>query len=136
MPLKMSAWLLCSISVVALLFAGAMWYAFVRPMPQVSCSGTITGKTFQPAHTIKRFQGGAKREIWTQQDIRVPDSYVFAIRLENLPTELHYAVPKAAGESYDVGQRVSIRYVERSIPLLWKRIHVTDMVPTDHRLRP
>jgi hypothetical protein len=121
-----SFFVLLSAAVAAFLSLG-MWYAFVRPVRQVSYNGVITMKSFQPAHTVKRLQAGANRQSWTEEEIRVPDSYVFQLSLDGLPTPAEYSLDAQTAEGYQVGQRVKVQYEERGFPLMSKRIRVIAM---------
>lgn len=125
----MNTYLLLFAATVAALVSLGMWYAFVRPAPQQAATGVITSKSLQAARTINRYQGGARREAWTEERIRVPESYVFEIRVEGLSTPVRYWAPVPVGEKYQVGQRVRIRYVERSIPFFRRRLNVIEMLP-------
>ncbi len=132
MLVRMNPYLLLFVATIGMLLSGVMWYAFVRPVPQISGSGIITSKTFQPAHTIKRFQGGARREVWTEEEIRVPDSYVFQLSLDGLPTTVQYSLDALAAKEYEAGQKVRVQYEERGFPLMSKRVHYQN----DPRRRP
>jgi hypothetical protein len=114
---------------VAMLSSILLWYAFVRAAPQKTISGVITTRTFLPARTIQRYQAGARSEVWSRDDIAVPESYLFEIRVEGISTPLQYSVLQSAGQNYQVGQRVTIRYAEQGLPLLQKKIRVMDMAP-------
>src|SRR5262249_17211105 len=52
----------------------------VRPVGVRSDLGTIVSKTFQPSQSYTRVRAG-RREFWSAEKIRMPDSYVFLIRL-------------------------------------------------------
>jgi hypothetical protein len=128
---RMSPYLLLVIAASAMLFAAAMWYVYVRPVPQVSGRGIITNKTFQPAHTIKRFQGGARREIWTQEDLRIPDGYLFRLKVDGLSAPLEYWLDALAAKEYQVAQKVAVRYETRGYPLMPTRIRIVKMTRVD-----
>jgi hypothetical protein len=53
---------------------------------------------------------------------------VFSIRLDDRPVEAIFSLNATASECFDTGQRVSIDFEERGIPLVWKR--VVDMKPS------
>ena len=125
--LKIQLVILLSLAVIALVFAGAMSYTYLRPRPTLTASGVITSRSFQPAHTINRFQGGARREVWTQQNVRMPDMYVFEVRIEGHPDTMKFAMPATTGSRFTVGQQVQIQYVERGVPFLRPKSHVLQM---------
>jgi hypothetical protein len=125
--LKIGLVILLSIAVIALLFAGAMSYIYLRPRPSLTASGVITSRSFQPAHTINRYQGGARREVWTQQNIRVPDMFVFEIQVEGHPDAMQFAMPATAASRFTVGTQVQIQYVERGLPFMRSKPRVLQM---------
>jgi hypothetical protein len=131
MLVRMNPYFLLFAAAVATVFAGAMWYAFVRPLPQLSATGVITNKTFVAARNIQRFQGGPRSETWSQETFKIPEGYLFDIRVEGLLTTLQYSLPALGAEKYNVGQKVSVRYAERGIAPFWKQILVTEMTPVD-----
>ena len=119
------------LAVLVLLSAGAMWYALVRPVPRQAATGVIASKTFQPAHNIKRFPGGAGRESWTQEEFRVPDGYVFQFDAGGLAAPVYYSCDARVAAGYEVGQKVRVEYEERGFPLMSKRIRVIGMARAD-----
>jgi hypothetical protein len=131
MPIRMNIYLALFAALVVALFSIVMWYGFVRYVPQLSGSAIITSKTFQPAHTVKRFQGGARRESWTQEEFRVPDGYVFQLNVDGLQAPVYYSCDARAAATYEVGQKVRVQYEERGFPLMSKRIRVIGMARAD-----
>jgi hypothetical protein len=127
----MTTWLLLALAVLAMLFAGVMWYAYVRPVPERSDSGVITSKTFIPARTIEHYQGGARSESFSRQKIMMPDSYLFGIRVQGRGETVQISIAAPAGAKFEVGQNVRVRYAERGIPLLSRRIQVLEMTRAD-----
>jgi hypothetical protein len=127
----MNVYFLLSAATLALFFSGFIWYAFLRPVPELSGIGMIVNKTFQPARTIQRYEVGPRRESWGQDKIVIPEGYLFDLRVEGLPSALQYSLPALAAERYSLGQKVWIRYVDRGIPMIRKRIQVTQMVAAD-----
>lgn len=128
--------LLLAMAALATVFAVAMWYGYARPRSPVSATGTITDKTFLPAHAVKGYFGGARRENWTEWRVQVPDSYLFQIHSEQLPSGVQYSLPVAQAKRFAVGQKVSIQYVVQGIPGLSRKIQVTQMSGLSERLEP
>jgi len=116
-----------SLAAAATLLSAAIWYGFVRPADRVRGGGVITGKTFVPAHTIKRLQAGANRQVWTEEQFRVPDSYLFQLSVEDVPTVVQYSLDALSAKQFEVGQKVTVQYEVRGFPLMSKRIRVTGM---------
>ena len=54
---------------------------------------------------------------------------MFSIRLDDRPVEAIFSLNTTAAESFETGQRVSIDFEERGIPLVWKRVYVVEMKP-------
>lgn len=127
----MNPYVALSLAILALLFAVAIWYGSVRPLTPLLTSGVIVDKAWLPARTIKRIQGGPRNEAWSQQEIKIPESYLFDLEVTGMP-RMQFSLAAPAAKSYAVGQRVKIRYVERGIPPVWRRIQVTEMSPLDN----
>jgi hypothetical protein len=115
-----------AIAVILALFAGAIWYALVRPVTPRVAYGTIVGKTYQPAGEYERIRSGPRREFWSSDRIRLPEGYLFDIRLEN-DAHLRYSLELHAAARFEPGMRVQIQYDERSLPFLWTRAYIRDM---------
>jgi hypothetical protein len=120
-----------AISVALLILAAVVWFVLVRPVSARSGLGTIVGKTFQPSQPYTRVRSGPRREFWSEEKIQMPDSYLFAIRLDDA-SEVHYRLDAAAAAEFSIGQRVKVRLEERSIPLLWKRVYVREIAAVKH----
>lgn len=118
---------LFALAAAAMTISAAMWYAFVRATPQHVATGMITGKTFQPARTVMRYQGGARRELWTEDRITIPESYVFDIRVGGFSAPMRFSVAAPVAKRYEIGQNARVCYIEHSIPFLWRRFYVTEM---------
>lgn len=127
--------LLC-LAALAAFVAVAMWYGYARPPAPVSATGTITDKTFLPAHAVKGYFGGARRENWTEWRVQVPDSYLFQIQAEKLPSSVQYSLPVVQAKKFGVGQRVRIEYVMRGIPGFGRKIQVTKMSGLNEKVEP
>jgi hypothetical protein len=120
-------WLI--IAAVGAVFALGIWYVFVRPVPRQSADGVITQKTFKPASTYWQQPTGNRTNFWTPVGIPIAECYVFSIRLDDRPVEAIFSLNTTAAESFETGQRVSIDFEERGIPLVWKRVYVVEMKP-------
>lgn len=123
--------LLWFISALGLVLAVGIWLVLVRPVRVRSDQGTIFGKTFQPAQAYTRVRSGPRRDFWSAEKVQMPDSYLFAIRLDDA-SEVHYRLEAAAAAEFSIGQKVKVRLEERSIPLLWKRVYVREIAAVKH----
>lgn len=117
-----------AVFVVALGFAGFMWFAFARPQEAKERAGTITDKAFVAAHTMTRMPPGGIRQSYTQEQFQIPDSYRFTIRLDDGLT-LDYLLEATAAADFGVGARVRVRYLERGVPPFWTRRYVDSIAP-------
>jgi uncharacterized OB-fold protein len=116
---------------LGLILAAGIWFVLVRPVRARSAEGTVVGKTFQASQTYTRVRSGPRREFWSTEKVQMPDSYLFAIRLDDA-SEVHYRLDAAAAAEFSIGQKVKVRLEERSIPLLWKRVYVREIAAVNH----
>ena len=123
--------LLVGIAILGLILAAGIWFVLVRPVRARSELGTIAGKTFQPSRPYTRVRSGPRREFWSEEKFQIPDSYVFAIRLDDT-SEVHYRLDATAAAEFSIGQKVRVRLEERGIPLLWKRMYVREIAAIQH----
>lgn len=128
----MSTQILLLIALVAVLLAAGFYFALVRPLSTGEAAGIITQKIFADERTITRVNAGPRRELWTQNRIRIPAGYIFTIRLAD-GGDVHYLIEKTAGERLQVGEKVSVTYDERGIPPLWTKRFVRSMTPAGNR---
>ena len=116
--------------VVASLFvliAGLIWFAFLRPAPEQTALGVIHSKSYKPAGEYWQQPVGNRDGFWTPTRIPIAECYIFGIQVEGQAGEARIARNTIEAQAFNVGQRVQIEYVERGLPLIWKRIYVTDM---------
>ncbi|MGE5278312.1 MAG: hypothetical protein ACM3SU_15045 [Acidobacteriota bacterium] len=121
------------IAVIGAIVAGLAYFVFVRPMPTGSRQAVIARKTFAPAHAITRYDASsaARRQYWSQQRFTIPDSWVFELQIDGVADAATFSLEKSAGEAFQLGQRVRVKYQERGIPPFWKRVYVLEMKPAD-----
>ena len=116
--------------VVASLFAltaGLIWFVFLRPAPVQTALGVIHSKSYKPAAEYWQQPVGNRDGFWTPTRIPIAECYIFGIQVEGQAGEARIARNTVEAQAFNVGQRVQIEYVERGLPLIWKRIYVTDM---------
>ncbi len=127
------------LALIFLLAAGVIWYVLVRPVPDKTGTGVITGRTFQPAEAVDRSVPRTVRSLeYMPQHIRyqVPDRHIYRIRLDADGGEVYFTAPATALPPCGVGQAVRVVYAERSIPLVGRRRFVKEMTPTEPDNRP
>jgi hypothetical protein len=120
-----------TLALVFALIAGLMWFAFLRLAPAQTALGVIRSKSYKPAGEYWQQPVGNRDGFWTPTRIPIAECYIFGILVEGWPGEARIARNTVEARAYNVGQRVQIEYVERGLPLIWKRIYVTDMKLAD-----
>jgi hypothetical protein len=110
---------------VCAVFAFGMWFAFLRPVATASASGVITSKTYKPAGEYVQYPAGLNRDsFYAPNRIPVAECYILILHVDQLAADVGYAVNIPEAETYNVGQRVSLRYQVRGIPGIWRRVFV------------
>jgi hypothetical protein len=123
----MSPKLLFLVAILFAVLAGGIWVVLLRPVPLKAAIGTIIQKTFKPAGTYWRYPVGVSRGFRTATPIPVAEAYVFEVKVGRFESPIFYSLNSVASQAFEVGARVQIRYHERTIPLIWKRVYVVDM---------
>jgi hypothetical protein len=119
--------LMIVVALVFALIAGLIWFAFLRPAPVQTALGVIRSKSCKPAGEYWQQPVGNRDGFWTPTRIPIAECYVFGILVEGRAGEARIARNTVEAQAFNVGQRVQIKFVERGLPLIWKRIYVTDM---------
>jgi hypothetical protein len=120
--------------VVALVFAliaGLIWFTFLRPVPVQTAVGIIRSKSFKPAGEYWQQPVGNRDGFWTATRIPIAECYIFGIQVDGRAGEARASLNIVTAQAFNVGQRVQIEYVERGLPLIWKRVYVTEMRRAD-----
>ena len=104
-----------------------IWFVFLRPANEKIDLGTIRAKTFSPAGTYTHYQSGNERGFRTPTKVPISEAYVFEILLNSQDTPVNYSLNIIASEQFSIGQRVRVKYIERSLGPFWRRIYVLDM---------
>jgi hypothetical protein len=123
----MSTKLLLCVTTLFVVLTGGIWLVLLRPVPLKTAIGTIVKKTFKPAGTYWQHPVGVNRGFRTATPIPIADAYVFEVALGEFESPVFYSLNTVASQAFEVGSRVQIRYQERSIPFIWKRVYVVDM---------
>lgn len=123
----MSAKLQLLVAVFLAVVAGGIWVVFLRPVPLRSATGIITNKTFKPAGTYWQFPVGANRNFRAPTAIPTAEAYIFEVAADGFSGPVFYPLNTVASQAFDVGKRVQLKYQERGIPFIWKRVNVIDM---------
>ena len=112
--------------ILLLLFAALMWFAFIRPVPEETATGRITGRWHKPEGETTVTPSGANRGFRAPIRIPIAEAYIFEIELDGGDT-IGASLNVILGRDFEAGQRVRIRYIRRGIPPFWTRRMVTSM---------
>lgn len=125
MTLKLSG------AVALVVFAGLMWFAFIRNVPVQTALGTILSKGEMAGRTYVRQRTGPGGVPTTPSMIELAPASTFEIRLDGQAKNVYASFNTLRGRSFKPDQRVRVTYTLRGIPMVWQRITVTEMVPAD-----
>jgi hypothetical protein len=105
--------------------------AFIRRVPEESALATIASKTFREAGTYTQQAVGANRGFRLPREIPIAESFAFELRLDGIADPIRASFNTVKSRQFDVGQRVTVKYVTRGLGPLWRRITVVDMAPAE-----
>ncbi|NJD10276.1 MAG: hypothetical protein FIB01_07465 [Gemmatimonadetes bacterium] len=114
--------------VILLGFAAAMWYGFIRPVPEQTAMGRILAKYHKPEGETVVSISGANRGFQTPTRIPIAEAYLFDVELDGgqrVGASLNVVMGRDLGE----GQRVRVRYIKRGFPPFWSKLMVTALEP-------
>jgi hypothetical protein len=123
--------LMIVVALVFALIAGLIWFAFLRPTPVQTAVGVIRSKSFKPAGEYWQQAVGNRDGFWTATRVSIAECYIFGIQVDGRVGEARVSLNTVESQAFDIGQRVQIEYVERGLPLIWKRVYVTGMKGAD-----
>jgi hypothetical protein len=115
------------LALVFTLIAALIWFAFLRPAPVQTAFGVIRSKSYKPAGHYWQEAVGSRDGFRTPTRISIAECYIFGILVDGRPGEARIACNIVEARTFNVGQKVQVKYVERGLPPIWKRIFVTDM---------
>jgi hypothetical protein len=117
-------------AVVLAAFAGIMWFAFIRQVPEETAFATIMSKGDIAGSTYVQ-QRTTNNVPTTPNMIAIAPANAFELKLDGRDEPVVASFNTVKSRTFDVGQRVRVQYVRRGIPPLWQRITVTEMTPAD-----
>ncbi len=124
----MSSRAFLSIAIFFAIAAAAIWAVFLRPIPVQAAFGRITKKTFKPEGTYWQYPAGLDRGFRTATPIPIAEADVFELALDGFEGPVFFSLNTVASKAFNLGQRVQVRYRQRIIPFVGKRIYVLDMI--------
>ena len=128
----MDSWRLASAAVLALL-ALALWLTFLRPVQEQSRLGTVLHKAPVAGRKYAQYPVEANRGFRQPHEIALAESFAFELRLDDVPGLVRASFNTIKSQQFEVGQRVRVRYVERSLGPFGRRVTVLDMFPAEGR---
>ena len=109
---------------VMLTVAVAIWFVFLRPVPTMTATGTVTEKFYKPAGTYWQYQAGDRRGFRTPTPIAIAENYSLTLQLDNASRTAQAAVTMAEADRFQIGTPVRLEYVIRGVPPFWTRVYV------------
>ncbi|HEX4322694.1 MAG TPA: hypothetical protein VHZ52_17395 [Acidobacteriaceae bacterium] len=127
----MSRYLLFVFASICALFAGGTWFAFLRPAEVKVASGIIRSKIHKPAGEYVQYPSGSNRDsFYGPNRIPIAECYILVIHVDALSADVGYAANIPESQNYEVGQHVTLHYLVRGIPGIWRRVYVTSLAPS------
>jgi len=108
-----------------------IWYVLLRPVAERVSEGIVHSATPASAETIERLIPRSHRNLeHTPRTIKyeIPERYIYEVELTDTGERLNFSNMSPKLE-FETGERVSIRYVERSLPLIWKKRFILSVTP-------
>jgi hypothetical protein len=118
--------------IIALIFGLAtlvIWFAFLRPVPIQTSTGTVLGRTYREGGTYWQGHHAASRGFRTPTPIPIAEAWVFEIAVEGFSEPFRYALNTTASGDFGVGDTVRVEYQRRGVPPFWTRRYVLTMEP-------
>ncbi len=109
---------------VSALTIGCVFFGSGEPRRVV---GTIKDTFQRSGSTYTQYPVGSDRSFRTPTNIPIAESVIFEIAIDGREEPLRYSTNTVDARKFSVGQQVTVEYIERGIPLIWKRVYVTNM---------
>jgi len=116
---------------VLAVFAGVMWFAFIRKVPEQTALATILSKGDVAAGTHVQQRTGPGGAPSTPNVIQLAPANTFELRIDGRADPVQASFNTVKSRSFEPGQRVKVQYVVRGMPPLWSRVTVTEMTAAD-----
>lgn len=116
---------------VLALFAGVMWFAFIRKVPEQTALATILSKGDVAAGTHVQQRTGPGGTPSTPNVIQLAPANTFELRIDGRDEPVQASFNTTKSRAFEPGQRVRVQFVMRGLPPLWQRVTVTEMTPAD-----
>lgn len=89
--------------------------------------GTIKDTFQHSGSTYTQYPVGSDRSFRTPTNIPIAESVIFEIVIAGREEPVRYSANTVEARQFSVGQQVTIEYIERGIPFIWKRVYVIKM---------
>lgn len=111
------------------ILAGVLWFALIRRSPPESAVATILTKGYMAGSTYTQQPVGANRGFNTPNTIQIAEANTFDPKIDGIADTVRVSFNTVKSRQIEVGQRVRIQYVRRSLPPVWSRLTVVEMMP-------
>ena len=118
-----------ALAVFGALFAGVMWFAFLRQVPEKTVRGRIVEKQPFEARTIVNHHTGEGSLYWNPRINTIPEGILFGVEVTGSPKRFLYGLNSSAAKEFEMGQEVDLTYQERGVPPFWTILAVKTMIP-------
>lgn len=115
------------VAVAGALFAGVMWFAFLRQVPEKAARARIVSKEAYGPYSITSHPNG--QAYWNSRTLHIPGGFRFGIEVPGSAKLFAYGLDSLAAREFTIGQEVEVRYEERGLPPFWKKMQVKSMAP-------
>jgi hypothetical protein len=109
------------------LVALAMWWGFLRPVPEIRATGVVEAKVHKPAGEYQRTPVELSRGFRAPTRVPTAEAWIFQVRLDESGELAAVAQNVIAAREFEVGDRVDIAFQRRGFPPLWERVTVIRM---------
>lgn len=113
------------------LFALAMWWGFIRTVPEATATGVIEAKVYKPEGTYERAPVELQRGFRMPVRIPLAEGYIFQVRIDGSGEIAYVALNTILSRQFEEGDRIVVRFQRRGFPPLWERVTVIGMEEAD-----
>ena len=113
------------------IFAALIASVFLRPVTEQKADGTIVSSNFREAGTYAQHQPGVNRGFRTPTEITIAEAVVFEIKIDTKAEPVKYSENTLSGKNFFAGQKIKVKYIERGLGSLWRRVYITEISAID-----
>lgn len=105
----------------------AIWFVMLRPTPTMTATGTVQRKTHKPEGEYWQYQAGDRPGFRVPTKITIAEAYVLQIESPDIAEPVYAVVNVIEAREYEVGDKVQLKYIQRSLPPVWSKKYVTEI---------